>query len=269
MGGENLMKADITFIPVDSENPASEIARDFWAGEVTVEPPTYHHGFRTTVTFKFTQKLLCEKHGIEHPHKLRETISPLGFPVLPNPYCRSCGFEFDVSPCRFDSRAEFTDYVDRWANANCQECSKKIALQRAEEDRVRGEIEAANAQRRQEELEAHKEKLRAKYGSRYVEDCPSCGSGVLYFRQGKYPGSVFIGCSSWPRCEYRRSNAAPLPPQPVEEIQKLKAILADAPKCPRCGAPLTQRQGKYGPFIGCTAFPHCTYSDNIITPSAS
>jgi len=33
--------------------------------------------------------------------------------------------------------------------------------------------------------------------------------------------------------------------------------------CPRCGAPLTERIGPYGRFIGCSAFPKCTYTRSI------
>lgn len=33
--------------------------------------------------------------------------------------------------------------------------------------------------------------------------------------------------------------------------------------CPRCGAPLRQRNGKFGPFLSCSNFPNCRYSRNI------
>ena len=29
--------------------------------------------------------------------------------------------------------------------------------------------------------------------------------------------------------------------------------------CPRCGSPLVQRNGRYGPFMGCSGFPKCRY----------
>lgn len=31
----------------------------------------------------------------------------------------------------------------------------------------------------------------------------------------------------------------------------------DAPKCPKCGAPMRHREGASGPFRGCTAYPTC------------
>jgi DNA topoisomerase-1 len=29
--------------------------------------------------------------------------------------------------------------------------------------------------------------------------------------------------------------------------------------CPKCGAPLVKRKGRYGEFIACSAFPKCRY----------
>lgn len=33
--------------------------------------------------------------------------------------------------------------------------------------------------------------------------------------------------------------------------------------CPRCGSVLVKRSGKYGPFIGCSSYPECKYTQNI------
>ena len=33
--------------------------------------------------------------------------------------------------------------------------------------------------------------------------------------------------------------------------------------CPKCGAKLVERNGKYGNFIGCSNFPNCKYTKNI------
>ena len=38
-----------------------------------------------------------------------------------------------------------------------------------------------------------------------------------------------------------------------------KAVLT----CPRCGSILKKRNGKFGPFYGCTSYPSCTYTRNI------
>jgi DNA topoisomerase-1 len=28
-------------------------------------------------------------------------------------------------------------------------------------------------------------------------------------------------------------------------------------KCEKCGAPMLKRQGRFGPFLGCSAYPKC------------
>jgi len=41
-------------------------------------------------------------------------------------------------------------------------------------------------------------------------------------------------------------------------------------KCPKCGAQLSIRLGRHGRFIGCTAYPECTYTRNVdAEPGAS
>jgi len=38
--------------------------------------------------------------------------------------------------------------------------------------------------------------------------------------------------------------------------------------CPRCGAAKIEKSGKYGPFIGCSAYPKCDYSESVPEKSA-
>ncbi|MEG2417709.1 MAG: topoisomerase DNA-binding C4 zinc finger domain-containing protein [Eubacterium sp.] len=44
-----------------------------------------------------------------------------------------------------------------------------------------------------------------------------------------------------------------------EKINTEKAK-AEAGICPRCGAPLVRREGKYGAFQGCSGYPKCRYT---------
>ena len=53
--------------------------------------------------------------------------------------------------------------------------------------------------------------------------------------------------------------------QQVFEFLGKEACVSPSPscgKCPRCGAPLKKRMGKFGPFLGCTGFPICRYTEN-------
>ena len=77
--------------------------------------------------------------------------------------------------------------------------------------------------------------------------CPICKTGVLVVRHNAKTGSPFIGCSNYPQCQYS------------------SPILDDAPSviCPKCGAPMVKRKGRYGEFYGCTNFPNCRQTRNI------
>jgi DNA topoisomerase-1 len=34
-------------------------------------------------------------------------------------------------------------------------------------------------------------------------------------------------------------------------------------KCPKCGAPLIKKRGRYGEFVACSAYPKCKYTRNV------
>jgi DNA topoisomerase-1 len=89
------------------------------------------------------------------------------------------------------------------------------------------------------------------------EACPKCGK-PLAARLGKH--GRFVGCTGYPDCDYTRdlanaSRPEQAPPQVVEGRQ-----------CPKCGAPLILRQGKYGPFVGCSAYPQCRHIEPVDKP---
>jgi len=48
-----------------------------------------------------------------------------------------------------------------------------------------------------------------------------------------------------------------------EEIKSLKEAKPIGRKCPECGEELLKRRGRFGEFIGCSAFPKCRYMENI------
>lgn len=79
------------------------------------------------------------------------------------------------------------------------------------------------------------------------ESCPECGSDLVIKNGKKGP---FLGCVSYPECEYIRSLAQ-------HNNHDIK-ILDDSP-CPQCQRPLVIRNGRYGMFIGCTGYPECNF----------
>lgn len=48
----------------------------------------------------------------------------------------------------------------------------------------------------------------------------------------------------------------------VRKAVKSSYVSEDNMKCPRCGANLVERHGKYGRFIGCSNYPNCTYTSH-------
>jgi DNA topoisomerase-1 len=96
---------------------------------------------------------------------------------------------------------------------------------------------------------------------RYVEDldeaCPRCieegrtPPGRLQKRLGRY--GFFIGCSRFADedggCKYIRNLNGDERPEPE--------LLDET--CPTCGRPLVRKHGRFGPFIGCSGYPECTY----------
>jgi DNA topoisomerase-1 len=91
------------------------------------------------------------------------------------------------------------------------------------------------------------------------EACPECGS-KLSIRLGR--NGRFIGCTNYPTCKYTRNlpkdgepEAAP-PPEVVE-----------GRTCPQCNAPLVIKTGRYGKFIGCSAYPTCKHIEPLEKPA--
>lgn len=80
-----------------------------------------------------------------------------------------------------------------------------------------------------------------------VVNCPKCKTGVLVKRKG-YDNRTFVGCSNYPRCDYKVSN--------------LKTVKKEN-RCPSCGDFLVRRNGKYGEFMGCNSYPACRYTREI------
>jgi DNA topoisomerase-1 len=89
------------------------------------------------------------------------------------------------------------------------------------------------------------------------EACPQCGS-PLSIRLGRH--GRFIGCTKYPDCDYTRDLADGKgqdqpPPEAVE-----------GRSCPECGSELQIKRGKYGKFIGCSAYPKCRYIEPLERP---
>jgi DNA topoisomerase I len=89
------------------------------------------------------------------------------------------------------------------------------------------------------------------------ETCPQCGS-PLSIRLGRH--GRFIGCTKYPDCDYTRDLAdGKGQDQPSPEA-------VEGRSCPECGSELQIKRGKYGKFIGCSAYPKCRYIEPLERP---
>ncbi len=91
------------------------------------------------------------------------------------------------------------------------------------------------------------------------EKCPKCEK-PLVSRLGRH--GRFVGCTGYPECDYTRNlgdkEGSESAENPVETVESRT--------CPECQSPLVSRQGRYGKFIGCSAYPKCRYIESKNKP---
>jgi DNA topoisomerase-1 len=90
------------------------------------------------------------------------------------------------------------------------------------------------------------------------EVCPQCGKPLLkrLSRTG-----YFIGCSGYPDCRYTRSFDGD-----TEDAGSKESWVIEGRTCPKCGSALQYKFGRFGKFIGCTAYPTCRYIESLNKP---
>ncbi|MDR1138713.1 MAG: type I DNA topoisomerase [Clostridiales bacterium] len=87
-------------------------------------------------------------------------------------------------------------------------------------------------------------------------DCSQCGH-KLVIKDGRY--GKFFSCSNYPTCKHMMVIG-----QDGQPIDKPKPVVSDV-KCDKCGADMLERQGKYGKFLGCSAYPKCRNLVKLVT----
>ena len=91
------------------------------------------------------------------------------------------------------------------------------------------------------------------------EDCPEC-SHKLSIRLGR--SGRFIGCTNYPTCTYTRAIVK----DNEEPVEKTEPEIVSNRKCPTCESDLVIKQGRYGKFIGCSAYPKCKHMEPLEKP---
>ena len=97
------------------------------------------------------------------------------------------------------------------------------------------------------------------------EKCDDCGKHMV-IKIGRW--GKFLSCSAFPECKSMRS----LPgtdkdgngKDDNDQKKKLEKKYADE-KCPKCEGPMSVKIGRFGPFLGCAAYPKCKSIVGIVS----
>ncbi len=91
----------------------------------------------------------------------------------------------------------------------------------------------------------------------HAQDCKLCNSKETVKKSYNKQGGAFWKCEN---CNQIFSNGK----NELPEFEKQKATPSDKYKCLECNSPLIIREGKYGKFWACSAYPKCKtiYKDN-------
>ena len=105
--------------------------------------------------------------------------------------------------------------------------------------------------------------------------CVKCKTGTLVAKQGR--SGQFYGCSNYPLCDHTESGCQACG-NPMQRVDRFKVCLDPGcdswtPVCPKCGADMVQRKGRYGTFWGCKNFRgdddhSCRHTENDISFSS-
>jgi len=105
-------------------------------------------------------------------------------------------------------------------------------------------------------LSAAEVDMPAMKGKEIGEACPKCTRPLVEMYSQK-TGSKFIGCSGWRdkenQCTYKRTMDGKEILGPVETEHK----------CPTCGKPMIQKEGRFGAYLVCAGAPECKTTMNF------
>ena len=92
------------------------------------------------------------------------------------------------------------------------------------------------------------------------EKCPECGQ-PLVVKLGKR--GKFIACSGFKEgCKYTRNIEQENAPEAAEPV-------VSEEKCDKCGAPMLIKDGRYGKYLACSAYPGCKNIQPLVKPKGT
>ncbi len=91
------------------------------------------------------------------------------------------------------------------------------------------------------------------------EICDKCGAPMI-IKTGRW--GKFLACSAFPKCKNIKSLNNKNNDNQDEKIKELQQKY-DNELCDKCGSPMVIRNGRFGLFLACSAFPKCKNIKNI------
>ena len=67
----------------------------------------------------------------------------------------------------------------------------------------------------------------------------------------------------WNRGKCKECGTSQLESTTEEKLSHEKKIVRKDDECPWCGEKLVKRNGKNGPFLGCSSYPRCRYTRSV------
>ncbi len=95
------------------------------------------------------------------------------------------------------------------------------------------------------------------------EKCEKCGKPMIV-KLGRF--GKFLSCSNYPECKNAKPMVGGVVVEKTEE-QKEMARKLSGKKCDKCGELMEIKNGRYGEFLGCSAYPKCKNIQSIVKPT--
>ena len=86
------------------------------------------------------------------------------------------------------------------------------------------------------------------------QTCDKCGRPMVV-KKSKF--GMFLACTGYPECKNTRDL------RKTSEGTLAVAESVTEHMCDKCGRPMAQKKGRFGPFLGCTGYPECKNIVNL------
>jgi len=159
---------------------------------------------------------------------------------------------------------EIVPVMNRDTDLTCPNCNKPLVVRKSRHGEFLGcsdypKCKFTSDLERAESGEV-KIKLRVSTAEPTGLSCEKCGKPLVIKSRNK---REFLACSGYPACKniknFKRNEKGGI------EIIEAKADASGHTQqvCPTCGKPLAFKRGRFGPFLACTGYPECKFTQAL------